>query len=185
LCPRINLLFFNGNIVVATTTPHHLTPPFPSSLAGHTQTTSRLRMANTKGSSAGAGHSDLDRAILHEQHQAFMASVLRTGLHKCAPPATLPPIPLPPPPRPPPLERLLPSTTNTTAHEARMRESWERNCGRARWGDWGKSRDTQICATKASGCGTQSCRGGEGGTVERATMSFFTYKRYWGYFTLC
>lgn len=73
--------------------PHHLTPPFPSSLAGHTQTMSRLRMANAKGSSAGAGHSDLGWAILHEQHQAFMASVLRTRRHKCAPLAALPPIP--------------------------------------------------------------------------------------------
>jgi hypothetical protein len=85
LCPRINLLFFNGNTAVATTTPHHLTPPFLSSLAGHTQTTSRLRMSNAKGSSADAGHSDLGWAILHEQHQAVVPSVLRTGRHKCAP----------------------------------------------------------------------------------------------------
>jgi hypothetical protein len=32
-------------------------------------------MANAKGSSAGAGYSDLGRAISHEQHQAFMASM--------------------------------------------------------------------------------------------------------------
>lgn len=38
-------------------------------------------------------HSDLGWAILHEQHQTFMASVLRTGRHKCAPLAALPPIP--------------------------------------------------------------------------------------------
>uniref|UniRef100_B4G1A0 TF-B3 domain-containing protein n=2 Tax=Zea mays TaxID=4577 RepID=B4G1A0_MAIZE len=36
-------------------------------------------MANANGSSTGAGHSDLVRAISHEQHQAFMASVPRAA----------------------------------------------------------------------------------------------------------
>lgn len=118
----------------------------------------------------------------------FEAPKRATGVSHChrstpqsPPPPSLKPLP---PPAPPP-HKPLPLAPSTVARAATSREAKKctgtTTC--ARCGDWGKIRDTEICGTIDSGCGTPSFWGEDRGIVGATKMSFFSYKRYWGCFT--